>query len=451
MASRTAFTRRPARAVSLAALVAALFAPAGQAADLMETYAEAQANDDLYAANLAAYVAGQEKLPQGRALLRPSVNFNANVSRSDLDIQYVGAPTFPSGNYNYPAWSAAVALSQPVYRRQNLAGYEQAKLQDAQNELQRLAAEQDLIMRVAHAYGEIMLAQENAAQTYSQKMAIMEQLAQAKMSFDLGKATITDTHEAQARYDIANSAEIAALSELDIKQRALEKIIGKPPASLSALIDDVPLLKPDPYDMSKWTEMAEEHNVQVRIQRIALEMANQELEKQRGSHHPTVDLVASYVDSSAKGSMFGVGIDSKEASIALQLNVPLYQGGATSSKVREAVANQEKARRDLNQAIRQSAFATREAYIGVISGATQVKALEQALNSSQHSLSSTRKGQEIGVRTNVDVLNAQQQLYIAKLNLYKARYSYLFNRLKLKNAVGTLTDADLREINQWLK
>lgn len=437
--------------VTMGILAASIFAHYAQAADLMEIYRLAKDNDEIIASNKAAYLAGKEKLPQGRALLLPTINLNASLSHSDMDVSYTDAPAFPSGNYNYPSHAAAFTLNQPLYRRQNLAGYEQAKFQDALNELQYTAAQHELIMRVAQTYGEIMLAQENAAQAYSQKMAILEQLSQAKMSFELGKATITDTHEAQARHDFANSTEIAALADLQTKQNAMEKLLGKPPSDLAALVDEVPLLRPDPYDVNKWVQMAEENNLQIKLQRTALDIASSEVKRQSGGHHPTVDLVASYSDSSADGSMFGTGIDMKEAVIGVQINLPIYQGGATSSKVREATANREKAQRDLNQAVRQAGFSTREAYTGVVSGANQVRALELALKSSENSLNSTRKGQEIGVRTNVDVLNAQQQLFAAKLALYKARYAYLFNRLKLKYAVGLLSDEDLGEINQWLK
>jgi outer membrane protein len=432
-------------------LAASLFTHFAGAADLMEIYAQAKENDEIIASSKASYEAGKEKLPQGRALLLPNINLNASLSQTDLDIQYRDAANFPSGNYNYASQVAAFSLSQPLYRRQNLAGYQQAKHQDALNELQYTAAQHELMMRVAQTYGEIMLAQENAAQAYSQKMAILEQLSQAKMSFELGKSTITDTHEAQARHDFANSTEIAALADLQIKQNAMEKLLGKPSPDLAALVNEVPLLRPDPFDVNKWVQMAEESNLQIKLQRAALEIANQEVVRQRGGHHPTVDLVASYNDSSADGSMFGTGIDMKEAVIGVQVSLPIYQGGATSSKIRESIANKEKAQRDLNQAIRQAGFSTREAYTGVVSGSNQVRALELALQSSENSLSSTRKGQEIGVRTNVDVLNAQQQLFIAKLALYKSRYSYLFNRLKLKYAVGLLSDEDLGEINQWLK
>jgi outer membrane protein len=437
--------------ITLAILISTAFAPVAEAANLMDIYREAQARDAGIASARAAHQAGQEKLPQGRALLLPVINLSANTTWNETDIQYRGASTFPGGQRNYNANGATLSLSQPIYRRQNWAQYEQGKLLTGQSELQYLAAQQDLMLRVAQSYFDVLLAQDAATLAKAQKEAIAEQLAQAKMSFEVGTATITDTHEAQARYDLAGAGEIAALNELEIKQRALEKIIGKPPEPLAVLAANMPMHAPEPGDMTKWVESAEENNLLVQVQRAAAEIANQEVERNRGGHHPTLDLVASYSDSGASGSSFGVGNDTKASAIGLQLNLPLYQGGGTSSRVREAVANQEKARQDLEQTVRQTALSTREAFFGVTSGIAQVRALEQALLSSQSSLDSTKLGLEVGVRTNVDVLNAQQQLFTAKRDLYKARYSYLLSRLKLKSAAGTLTEDDLLQINQWLK
>ena len=437
--------------LTLALLMTATFAPSAQAANLMDIYRDALANDAALASARAAYQAGQEKLPQGRALLLPTINLSANTTWNELDIQYRGTTTLPSGQQNYNSSGATLSLSQPIYRRQNWAVYEQGKLQSAAAEIQYAAAQQQLMLDVAQAYFDVLLAQDNVSLAGIQKKAILEQLDQAKMSFEVGTATITDTHEAQARYDLANAGEIAALNELEIRQRALEKIIGKLPGPLATLAAELSLQPPEPNDMNKWVEAAEQNNLLVQAKRASAEIADQEVERNRGGHHPTLDLIASYSNTSATGGTYGIGNDAKVSAIGLQLNLPLYQGGGTSSRVREAVANQEKARQDLTLEVRQSALSTREAYLGVTSGAAQVRALEQALVSSQSSLDSTKLGLEVGVRTNVDVLNAQQQLFSAKRDLYKARYAYLVSRLKLKSAAGTLAEDDLQQGNQWLK
>lgn len=434
--------------ITLALLITAVFAPGVEAANLMDIYRDALANDAALASARAAYQAGQEKLPQGRALLLPTLDLGASTTWNKEEIQTRG--TGISTDYNYNISGAKLTLAQPIYRRQNWAIYEQGKLQSAAAEIQYAAAQQGLILNVAQAYFDALLAQDNVTLAGAQKKAIQEQLDQAKMSFEVGTATITDTHEAQARFDLAHASEIAALNELEIRQRALEKIIGKQPGPLASLVAELSLQSPEPNDISKWVDAAEQNNLLVQAKRASAEIANQEVERNRGGHHPTLDLVATYGENGFTGGRFGA-YDSKAATIGLQLGLPLYQGGAASSRVREAVANQEKARQDLTLEVRQSALSTREAYLGVTSGAAQIRALEQALVSSQSSLDSTRLGLEVGVRTNVDVLNAQQQLFSAKRDLYKARYAYLISRLKLKSAAGSLAEEDLQQVNQWLK
>ncbi|MFA7316744.1 MAG: TolC family outer membrane protein [Sulfuricella sp.] len=434
--------------LTLALLITATFAPGVEAANLMDIYRDALANDAALASARAAYQAGQEKLPQARALLLPSLDLGASTiwNKEEILTRSTGTTT----DYNYISNGAKLTLMQPIYRRQNWAIYELGKLQSAVAEIQYVAAEQGLILNVAQAYFDVLLAQDNVALAGTQNKAIQEQLEQAKMSFEVGTATITDTHEAQARFDLASASEIAALNELEIRQRALEKIIGKLPGPLATLAAELSLQAPEPNDISKWVGAAEQDNLLVQAKRVSAEIANQEVERNRAGHHPTLDLVATYGDSGLSGGRFGA-YDTRATTIGLQLALPLYQGGATSSRVREAVANQEKARQDLTLEVRQSALSTREAYLGVTSGAAQVRALEQALVSSQSALDSTRLGLEVGVRTNVDVLNAQQQLFSAKRDLYKARYAYLVSRLKLKSAAGTLAEDDLQQVNQWLK
>lgn len=420
-----------------------------QAANLLEIYHDAQEQDATFASAKAAYKVGLEKAPQGMALLLPTVGVSANTTYNDVDTQYRGTSIFSSGTKKYNTSGYTLSLNQPIYRKQNFAQYEQGKSQTAQAEAQFAIARQDLVLRVAQAYFDALLAQDNVALAGAQKAAISEQLAQAKRNFEVGTATITDTHEAQSRYDLTTAQEIAALNDLEIKRRSLQRLIGKLPAELAPLGNKLPLTLPEPNDMDKWVESAETQNLQLQIQKAALEIANQEVERNRGGHFPTLDLVATYGDNSASGGSTG-GFDTKSTTVGLQLNVPVFQGGLVSSKVREAVAGQEKARQDTEDARRQVDLQARQAFLGVTSGAAQVKALEQALVSSQSSLDSTKLGFEVGVRTSVDVLNAQQQLYSAKRDLSQARYNYILSQLKLRAAVGTLAEDDLVQVNKWL-
>ena len=421
------------------ALLALLSGPAS-AASLMEVYREAQQQDAAYASARAAFEASQEKAPQGLALLLPNVNLSANTTYNDVDS--------PTSNRQYNSNGYSLSLTQPVYRKQNFVQYEQAKSQVVQAEAQLAAARQDLIVRVSQAYFDVLLAQDNVALAGAQKAAIGEQLEMAKRNFEVGTVTITDTHEAQARYDLTTAQEIAAQNDLEIKNRALQLILGKIPAHLNALNGKLPLVLPEPNDMTKWVAQAEQQSPQIAIQRAALEIANQEVERNRAGHHPTLDLVASHSQNSNSSYLTTGTVTSQ--TLGLQLNLPIYQGGSVNSKVREALANQEKARQDMELGNRQAALQTRQAFLGVTSGMAQVKALEQALVSSRSSLDSTRLGQEVGVRTNVDVLNAQQQLFTARRDLSQARYNYILNQLKLKSAAGVLRDEDVEQVNRWL-
>ena len=422
-----------------------------QAADLLETFRAAQANDPVFAAARATMQAGQEKLPQGRSLLMPSISLSANSTLNDSTIQYRGATLLPGGGNNrYNSHGYGVNLTQPLFRQQNWLSYTEAELQVAQAEAQFRVTEQDLILRVAQAYFDVLIAQDSVQLAEAQKTAISEQLEQAKRNFEVGSATITDTHEAQARYDLTSAQEIAAQNSLEIKRRTLQQLINAMPQDLRHLGKEFKLEAPQPADMEKWVDDAQLNSLQLAIAQAGAEIAEKEVARNRGGHYPTVDLVANYSNSQSNGGSFGVGSDNTNKSVGVQLNLPLFQGGAVNSKWREAEANRERALQELENTRRSIALQTRQAYLGVVSGIAQVKALQQALVSSESVLEASKLGQEVGVRTNLDVLNAQQQLYSTRRDLYQAEYSYLLSRLRLKAAVGLLDEEDLGRINQAL-
>jgi len=433
----------------LATLLAAS-APA-QAAGLLDVFRAAQANDPVFAAARAVRQAGQEKLPQGRALLLPNINLSANSTFNDQTVQYLGATTFPSGNNRYNSHGYSVSLTQPLYRQQNWLAYTEAGLQVAQSDAQFRVAEQELILRVAQAYFDVLVAEDGVRLAEAQKTAIAEQLEQAKRNFDVGSATITDTHEAQARYDLTDAQEIAARNELENKQRALQQLINATPPALDHLGAGFSPETPQPADMEKWVDGALLNSPQIVIAQAGAELAAKEVARNRGGHYPTLDLVASYANNDANGSNLGVGSDSTSKSVGVQLNLPLFQGGATQSKWREAEANRERARQELENARRTVATQTRQAYLGVVSGIARVKALQQAVVSSESVLEASKLGQEVGVRTNLDVLNAQQQLYATRRDLYQAQYDYLLGQLRLKAATGSLAEADIDMVNAALR
>ena len=431
-------------------LTAVMAAAPAFAADLLGVYREAQLQDAVYAGAKASYIAAQERLPQGRALLLPNINFRAGANYNDVDTQYKNG-LFASGQRDFYDYNYGVTLTQPLYRRQNNLTYEQSKIQVKQAGNQLSAAAQDLMTRVAQGYFDVLLARANLNTIASQKTAVAEQLEQAKRNFIVGTATITDSREAQARYDLVVAQELGAQNDLEVRMRALEQIAGKPVGELAGLSLPVTLNPPDPVDMGTWVEQAYQSSLQVALAQQSLELAAREVDKTRAGHYPTLDAVGSLTQNYANSSPQGIGSDARALVIGLQLNIPLYQGGAIDSRVREAIANQEKARQDLENARRTVALQTRQAYLGVTSGLGQVKALEQAVASTQLQLESTKLGQEVGVRTAVDVLNADQQLAAARRDFAQSIYSTILNQLKLKAAVGKLTEADLADVNTLLR
>lgn len=410
------------------------------AADLMDVYRQAQQQDATFGAAKAARDAGVEALPQGRSTLLPVIGLNGAKTRTS--VERGGTTT----DYTSRTWT--LALTQPLFNWQSWAQYKQGEAAAQQAEVQFAAAQQDLIVRSAQAYFDVLLAQDNVELQRAQKAAIAEQLEQAKISFEVGTATITDTHNAQASYDLVNSQEIAAINDLEVKRRSLQVLTGQYPDVLKPLADKLPLAPPEPAVMDKWVDSAEAQNPQVLAQQAGYEIAKQAVEINRAGHIPSLDLVASR-SKNDNNAQYG-GSQTTTDQVGLQLSIPIFQGGYVTSKVRQAAANFEQAKQNLEYAKRQADLQARQSFLGVTNGIAQVKALEQALVSNQSSLDSTVLGQEVGVRTSVDVLNARQQLYNAKYNLAQARYNYVMSRLKLKSAVGTLTEEDLAEVNRWL-
>lgn len=431
-------------AVSLA------MASAVSAADLLEVYRQAQSADATYAAARATWAAAQERIPQGRAGLLPLASLSASAQQSDRVTRFRDDVTARS-SAAFASTGITLSVTQPIYRRQNTVVYQQAITQVEQADAQLALAAQELILRVAQAYFDVLLAQDSVAFAEAQKAAIGQQLEQAKRNFEVGTATITDTHEAQARYDLTTAQEIAARNELELRRRALEQVIARGAPPLAPLGPRFTLKSPEPATMDTWVGLAHKGNLQVRIAQSALTFATQEIGRNRGAHYPTLDAFATVSESgSGATTSAGVGSDSRSAVIGLQLAVPIYQGGAINSRVREAIAIEDRARQDLENARRSAEFTAWQAFLGITNGMAQVRALEAALVSTESQLASTRLGQEVGVRTQVDVLNAQQLLFSARRDLAQSKYNYILSLLRLEAAIGELTADDLVAVNQWL-
>jgi outer membrane protein len=310
------------------------------------------------------------------------------------------------------------------------------------------------MLRVASAYFDVLLAQFNVELTESQKAAVSEQLAQAKRNFEVGVATITDTNEAQAKYDSIVAQEIGAANDLENKRTALRAIIGRFPQDLKRLGPGFEPTLPSPNSPDVWVDRALSDNLAVRIAQYNADIATLEIERQRAGRLPTLDLVASVNAQAFTGSpslSINASGDQRQAAIGLALTVPLYQGGFVSSKVREALALQDAARQNLEVARRNALFSAQTGFTGVTGAAASVKALEQALRSAQTAYESNKTGQEVGVRTNLDVLNTQQNVFQARHDLAQAYFNYLLGVLRLKSAVGALDEQDLEDVNRRLR
>ncbi|MEO8717540.1 MAG: TolC family outer membrane protein [Burkholderiales bacterium] len=424
---------------------------AAAAENLTQVYQDALGYDAQYGSAREALRAGLERVPQGRALLLPSLNLTANTTRTKIESDSKNPALQPSFERDFTASGYALTFTQPLYRRQNWLQADQGELQAKQAEFQFGQAGQDLILRAAQAYFDVLAAQDTLGLVRAQKVAIAEQLAQARRNFEVGTATITDTHEAQARYDLAVAQEISAQNDVEVRRRALQQLTGKEYAELKALRADVKLAPPEPNNMQSWVDLAEKHSYAVLVQDAVTEIARLEAKRTSAGHQPTLDLVASHNYTSQTASQLSAaGSDINTSSVGLQFAIPLYQGGAISSREREAAYNLERARQDLENARRTSALAARQAYLLVINGIAQISALEQALVSSQSALQSNRLGYEVGVRINIDVLNAQQQVFSTRRDLAVARYNTITNFLKLKAAAGSLREQDLTDVSRAL-
>jgi outer membrane protein len=413
-------------------------------ADLLQVYRQAQKNDAQFATARANLDAGRELAPQGLSGLLPSLSLSGYTTWNDDEIHTSGLSSAAS-RYNSNGY--ALTLSQPVFRWQNKIAYDQGKLSVAMAEARFLEARQDLILRVAQVYFEVLNAQVTLEAARAQKLAIAQQLEQARQNFEAGASTIVDTYEAQSRYDLATAQEIASENELEIRREALRVIIGEVPEHLATLNTKKPILPPQPAQMPLWVEAAQKDKLTVLIEAKNAEIAEKEVAKAKAGHYPTLDLVANH-NLSDSGT---VRTENKADAIGLQLNLPLFQGGYVTSKAREAAAHHAAALSSLESARRNAALEARQNYLSVVHGLAQIKALEAALASSLASLESNKLGYEVGVRINIDVLNAEQQVFSTRRDLARAYHDTLIARLRLKNAVGTLDEVDVMEINALLE
>lgn len=413
---------------------------------LLETYQLALKNDpDFKSADINKLTVAEVK-SQSIAQMLPNVAFNASSNRNRLET----ASFIPSTNLqHYWDHRLGASLKQPVFHWDHWIQLDQADNRIAQAEAQFQAKRQNLISRTTEAYFNILAAQDNLAFSTAEKKSIEKQLDQAKQRFEVGIIAITDVYEAQAGYDRALANEIEAQNLLDNAKEALREIIGDNAAELNLLQADIPLAAPAPEDLPSWANAAENNNFSIVAQINQAEVIRKNVELQQSKHLPTVDLLAQYGEQDSSGSRYG-SMGNTE-SFGLQVNVPLFEGGGTVSRTRQAEHEYESAREDLIKVKRSVNRSVKDAYRGVISSISRVKALEATSKSAEMAVEAAEAGFEVGTRTMVDVLTVQRNLYKAKSDYARSRYDYLVNGIKLKEAAGSLSELDLEEVNHFLQ
>jgi outer membrane protein len=467
---------RLAAAVSIALLSAGSLSLEAQAADLVAVYQKALQNDPQIREADANRLASRESKPQALAALLPQVSASGGYSKIDQDASQTrltqsnpadpNSPLVPrasTSNSDLKLKQYDLTLRQTLFRWDQWAALTRADAQVAQAEADYQAAQQDLIQRTAQRYFDVLAAQDTVDAAQATLEAFQRQLEQADKRFEVGLIAITDVQEARAAHDQAAAAVIQAKRTLATAQELLRELTGESFDSLSSPIDDLPLKSPDPENEEQWVSAALEQNLRVISARLATDIAKQDVRVARAGHLPSIDIVASRSNQDYDGDQVGrnaAGIVTPRSpadqtqdtdSIGIQVTVPIYSGGGTSSQVRQRVYLHRAARERLERANRETERAARDAYLGVLSEISRVKATKQALESSRTALQATEAGFEVGTRTTVDVLDARRQLFNAQTTYSRSRYDYILNVLQLQLATGTLDKADLDEINSFLK
>jgi len=463
-------------------VIALLSSSSVWADNLLEVYNLAKDNDPTYLASDAGRKATNERVNQSMAALLPQLSATFSVSESSEEssgaytvIGAVDDPLTPDIDESLPQNSAStrdssnsgyrISLSQEIYNHSTWLNLRQSEKRALQSNVNHEGAKQDLVIRVAEAYFNVLAAMDSVEFSKAETEAVSKELAQTKQRFEVGLIAMTDVHEAQSRYDRAVADQISAQNGLDNANEALLQITGQYHYDLLGLKDEIPLRKPQPTNIKDWVKESENKNITIQASKIGLDIAKKAIDISFAGHYPTVDLSASYTDGSGETDSEGTQFfgsfasnsatnndgDSQTSTIGIDVRIPIYSGGRTNSQVKEAQALYQQAAHNLEADHRRAVSETRSSYLGVVAAVSSVNALKQAVISSQSALEATQAGFEVGTRTIVDVLQQTQALYSAKRLHARARYDYILNTLKLKRAAGLLTEEDLAQVNQLLR
>jgi outer membrane protein len=421
------------------------------AADLLSLYRIAHDSDPTFEVARYTREAADERVPQARAGLLPTVAASGNNGHTHASTAFSDQPTV---DRNVLARTWTLQLTQPILRLPNLYAYRESVAQATAAEAKLAQAEQDLIVRLAQAYFDVLTAEEALSAADAQLRAFEDQWMQAKRGFETGVRAVTDVHEAKAKLDDAKAQQVSAQNDVESKRADLERIVGPVPGRLAALGDAPVMPKPEPADPGAWMAQAREQNPEVRAQQATVEAAEAEISKNRSEHLPTLDLTVGRGGNFSSGSLttpLNYSTNARSVQAGIQFNIPLFAGGGTSARVREAIASRNKEVAQLEDTRRKAATDAKQALSAIVNGFARIEALSSAVLSAESAVKGNQVGYRMGLRINTDVLSAEQQLFLSRRDLSKARYDVLLQGLRLKAAAGVLSEADVDALNRMLE
>ena len=420
------------------------------ALSLQESFEMAQQGDPQILAAKFEYEAAAENIPQARSFLLPKITLDINTGNTDRTTSnaFGTSTSYVDGSSDTDNQGYQLTLTQNLYNHQLYKQLDQAKASVAQAAAYYSAQQQALLIRVADTYFKVLAAEDNLRFAIAEKAAVAKQLQQTQKRFEVGMIAITDVKEAQAQYDITVAQEIDAQNQAATSKEALQVIINHSVDKLSTISEDMPLQVPTPDDIQQWTESSQDQNLAIKAAGYALEAAQAGLNASRSGHYPSLSLQASQSNTAFDSG--SAGADVEDTTLGINLNIPLYSGGLTSSQTRQANFKHQQAQSNLELQKRLATQQTRSAFLGLKAAISRVKALKQALISSQAAVEATQAGFEVGTRTSVEVLNALRNQFRSEKDYAQTRYDYLLNLLKLKQSAGTLNNEDISLVNNWL-
>lgn len=433
---------------SLVCLLAA-FGPTATASDLMDAYSLARQYDPRLGAARYQYEAAKEAIPLAKANLLPNADFHIEHLETNQDIKSSDNAVFAQGDTDFPTDNYTLTLNQPLFRFGDWAKLKQSKAEVQKAFLEFTAAEQSLMLRIAELYLGVLAAKDNLRFAESEKAAVKRQLERTSARKRAGLATRTDLYDAEARFSRVEADEIEARNLLDDSYEAMRESIGIWLVGLASLKEEIPLARPDPSDIDGWVESALSGNLALKARQQAYDIAHEEVRLQKAGRYPSFDFVARLNNRDTDGTLFGGGSEVETADYSLQFRVPLYSGGAVSARIRQAVHQLGQTREELKLQNLIVSRETRSAYLGVISGINRVQALQKSIIAQDSALEVKQKGYP-AKNTMLDVLDAERDLYLIKRDYAQARYDYVLNTLRLKQATGMLSEQDLEALDELL-